>query len=197
MAHLPFLKALATRRIPIKRSKTNPQCILVLSEMYKITQLEKIKNTKSRVLQRFPPKRYFPPLNWTKKAEESLLGSADAGCGRGHPVIQLRFPLSSAGCTLLSGARPTISTPKSEETTRPSRPLLLRHTITQRELILLCGRRRDAGVRAGWEALYALRSERAVPKGTGRKASGKERAPLLCRLRLRGSDCGRSCCVHQ
>lgn len=53
MSHLPFLKALATKRIPMNRIKTNPQCILVLSpkkikQNYAYIKTNKQKKKKKR-----------------------------------------------------------------------------------------------------------------------------------------------------
>lgn len=58
MSHLPFLKALATERIPINRIKTNPQCILVLSPGKKIKlriyryKKQKQKSSENKLLQK-------------------------------------------------------------------------------------------------------------------------------------------------
>lgn len=129
MSHLPFLKALATERIPMNRIKTNPQCILVLSPEKKIKlrvyrykkkkpNKTKTESSENKLLQKifFPPGKVFFSLLWpTNKAEVSLnevRSDLSVGSGRWHPVIQLRFPLACAVCSPLSSADLAISSPK-------------------------------------------------------------------------------------
>lgn len=115
MSHLPFLKALTTKRIPVNRIKTNPQCILVFSQ--KEIKLGIQTNSEIKLPQQFFWQVFFsPPLSSTNNVEVSLLTKLDlsADSGRWHPVVQLLFPLAFAGCARLSSADRAISSPRSQ-----------------------------------------------------------------------------------
>lgn len=124
MSHSPFLKALTTKRIPMNRRRTNPQCILVVSPKKIKLRIQKKTpklNSSGRLFFFFVFCFFFcwqvffcPLLQSTNKSRSVSFYEVglSAGSGRWHLVIQLLFPLACAGCAPLSSADRAISSPR-------------------------------------------------------------------------------------